>query len=333
MHTLTQLIHRRLMEAASNDGADAGGGDGGGDNAAKRAEAEQRARDMGWSPRDQWRGNPDSWIDAPEFLQRGEQIMPILRNNLRASEGKISSLEAQIRKQNEALQAANESIKVLTNLSTEQSRQAAKDKRRQLLREQAQARTDGDTDREIEIGEQIADVTSQINAAQADADAEPPRRSTKSKAAAQQPPANNDQQDNPVNSPEYQAWARDNPWFGTDARRTNLATTIAAELRGNPANANLQGRAFFDKVTAEMNAMLGGGSSRPTTSKVEGSAGGGGNSAQGSASTSNGKTYADLPPDAKAACERFARDVVGDGRAFKTIADWRKHYVTEYFNA
>lgn len=336
MHILTQVIHRRLLEAAGNDGAQSGGaaGDSGSDAGgdAQRAEVEQRARDMGWSPKDQWRGNPGSWIDAQEFVQRGEQIMPILRNNLRSRDTEIAALKEQLRQANTGLQAANESIQVLTNLSTEQSRQAARDKRKALLREQAQARTDGDTDREIEIGEQIADVTSQINAAQAAADADgdappPTRRNGKKSTAASQPRG-----ENPTADPEYQQWAGENPWFGTDHIKTAVATAVAQKLRSDPANASLQGKAFFDRVTAETNRALGNGSNQRPPSKVEGAAGSGDNGG-GGGGTVNGKTYNDLPPEAKAACERDAKILVGDGKAFKTIADWRKHYVVAYFNS
>lgn len=336
MHTLTQLIHRRLMEAAGDDAAAAGGGDGGGGGgsddaavAAAKTEVEQRARNMGWSPKDQWQGHPDSWIDANEFVHRGEQMLPILRSNMRKGEAKIASLEAELKKTNTALQSANESIQVLTNISSEQSRAAAKERRRELLRQQAQARTDGDTDREIEIGEQIADVTSQINAAPAEeAPVTKPVKGAKSAAAPATTPAAD-----PVQSPEWQQWSQENSWFGTDRRKTALATAIAEELRSDPANAGLVGKPFFDRVTAEVNRTLGIGG-RATTSKVEGNAPGGGRgAATDNNSPSNGKTYADLPADAKAACERDARILVGEGKAFKTIADWRKHYVTAYFNS
>ena len=47
---------------------------------------------------------------------------------------------------------------------------------------------------------------------------------------------------------------------------------------------------------------------------------------------SYGKSYADLPPEAKAACEDQARKLVGDGRAFKDTASWRKYYAEVFFS-
>lgn len=323
------------MEAAGDDGAGGSGGEGGeggGDQAAaaERAATEQRARDMGWSPKENWRGNPNSWIDAPEFVQRGEQVMPILQANLRKGEARVSSLESQMQKQAAQLAEAHETIRVLTDLSTEQSRAAAKERRRELLREQADARREGNTDLEIELGEQIADVTSQINAVNDDGSPKP-RKGAKTTVKAE--PARSDPATNPAQDPQYIQWQSENTWFGTDRVRTAAATAIAEQLRSDPANASLVGRAFFDKVTAETNKIFNPAAPRSTTNKVEGSAGGGGgNNGAGGGGAPTGKSYADLPADAKAACERQAKMLVGEGKAFKTIADWRKQYVTVYFD-
>lgn len=336
MHILTQNIHRLFQEAAGNDGS---AGSNGADNSnppPDPAAVEQRAREMGWAPKEQWRGNPDHWIDASTFVQRGEQVLPILQANSRKDRAELENLRRQMQQQSAQLQAANESIQVLTNLSTEQSRNAAKEKRRELLRQQAEARSSGNTDLEIDIGEQIADVTAQINASRDEEsnEGERPARGKKpnGKQGSQQPQSSDSTTNNdPTADPQYQAWLGENSWYGTDRRRTALAVAIGQELRSDPANNHLQGRAFFDKVTAEVNKVL---APPRTPSKVESGANGG-NGAQrnNEADPASGKTYADLPQDAKEACERFAKQVVGEGRAFKDIASWRKHYITQYFNS
>lgn len=335
MNLLRNLI-RGVLHAAGTDGGEGGGGGaaadagdnaGGGDTGAANggAEVEQRAREMGWAPKEEWRGNPNHWMDAREYVQRGEQMIPILRSNLRKSEGELAALRRQVQEQNARLAAATESIDVLTNISTEQSRNAAKEKRRELLRQRAEARREGDTDTEIALEEQIEEVSLQIN--NMEVEAEVPTPKTK-KPVAKRP--SQPETPNPAQDPEYIAWTQANPWFGTDARRTALATAIGSELRADPANNVLQGRAFFEKITAEMNKFLG---VQPrSSSKVEsGGAGGGGGG--DSSRTSNGKSYNDLPQDAKEACTKQAKLVVGEGRAFKDMASWQKHYTTMYFNS
>ena len=37
------------------------------------------AKELGWVPQDEFRGAQDKWIDAPTFLARGRDVMPLLR--------------------------------------------------------------------------------------------------------------------------------------------------------------------------------------------------------------------------------------------------------------
>lgn len=339
MNPLRNLI-RGVLHAAGADGGEGGGGGGaagtvdnagGGDTGAANGGAdpavEQLARDRGWSPREEWRGNPSHWIDAGEYVQRSEQMIPILRSNLRKSEGELAALRRQVQEQNARLAAATESIEVLTNISTEQSLNAAKEKRRELLRQRAEARKEGDTDAEIALEEQIEEVNSTITTLGAEETAPTPKGK---RPAGRQPQQQEQPAGDPTQDPDYIAWTQANPWFGTDGRRTALATAIGSELRKDPANNGLQGRAFFDRITAEMNKFLGT-QPRPSSKVESGGAGGGGGG--DSTRTSTGKSYNDLPQDAKEACTKQAKLVVGEGRAFKDMASWQKHYTTMYFNS
>jgi hypothetical protein len=114
----------------------------------------------------------------------------------------------------------------------------------------------------------------------------------------------------------------DNPWFGTDERKTMKAMGIAQVLRSDPENEALQGRAFFDRVKEELE-----GRSSPRADKVSGGrpTGAGGGSGGGS------KAFADMPSDAKEACDRQGKKLVGEGRAFKDMAAWRSYYANLYF--
>src|SRR3990172_5267239 len=321
-------IHK-LMEAAKE--GDAGNSSDADSNSAAHQDLERRAKDMGWSPKDQWRGAPERWVDAEVFVRRGEEIMPILQANSRKEQARIQKLEADNAKLQASLNAATESIQVLTSVYDKASLDTAKQKRKELLRAQAQARTDDDSDLEVELGEQIADQTAIIRDAEKEGVGQPAARQEKKAAAAAS------QSTNPTSDPNFIAWNQDNPWFGTDTKKTALATEIGREIRSNPANVHLQGRAFFDEVTKQTDAyyaQFSGG--RATGSKVEGSSGGGGGGGGGNGSggsTGSGKSFNDLPADAKVACERQASWVVGDKRAFKDIAAWKKHYVHMYFNS
>lgn len=52
----------------------------GGDNGNGAADpVEEKARIQGWVPKEQFRGNPETWIDAKTFVERGDNIIPILK--------------------------------------------------------------------------------------------------------------------------------------------------------------------------------------------------------------------------------------------------------------
>lgn len=44
---------------------------------------EDRARRMGWAPKDQFKGDPSKWVDADRFVERGETEIPLLRAQVR----------------------------------------------------------------------------------------------------------------------------------------------------------------------------------------------------------------------------------------------------------
>ena len=123
--------------------------------------------------------------------------------------------------------------------------------------------------------------------------------------------------------PELAEWNAENPWFGTNKRKTALALGIAQELRD--AGDTSQGRAFFDKVSVEIEKELG--SSTPRGDKVEGARGSDGGGA------SNKQGYSSMPSDARAACDADAKRFVGEGKKYKTMADWRSRYAEIYHGA
>lgn len=42
---------------------------------------EEKARDQGWRPKEEWEGDPDQWVDAKEFVYRGELMNRISEQN------------------------------------------------------------------------------------------------------------------------------------------------------------------------------------------------------------------------------------------------------------
>ncbi len=47
---------------------------------------EDRAYKMGWVPKDQFKGKPELWRPAEEFVERGETLIPFLNKKIRKLE-------------------------------------------------------------------------------------------------------------------------------------------------------------------------------------------------------------------------------------------------------
>ena len=261
------------------------------------------AKALGFIPKEEFRGDPEKWIDAQTFLERGKHIMPILKKNNEKLLADVNSLRGELAKVNAALGESRQAIEALKEYHSEDVKRQVEKAREELKTRLTKAREDGDVDSEVAIVGELQDLRTAEQAAEA-------RAATREET---QPP-------NYAETPEFKAWQAENAWFGPDRRKTALAMGIAEELRQKePA---LQGKAFLDRVVAEVNETFGGTQRR--ADRVESGRNGG----EGGGST---KSYADLPDDAKRACDRQVDRLVGPNRAFKTLADWRKHYVTSYF--
>lgn len=59
------------------------------DDVAAQQVVEAQAKNLGWVPKDEFRGDPEQWRDAGEFVKHGEDTLPILRQNLKRMHTKL----------------------------------------------------------------------------------------------------------------------------------------------------------------------------------------------------------------------------------------------------
>lgn len=256
------------------------------------------ARQLGWVPREEFRGDPARWTDADTFVQRGHEVMPLLKaNNARLLE-ELTAVRGQLKE-------ATDSISSLQVVSAEITKERVQAVKKELMAGIKTAREEGDVDREVELVDQLTELKAGERAAPKQATPTPPPSAT---------------------DPALVQWMTqpENAWFGKDKRRTALAMGVAEELRNDPANAKLIGLPFYERVAAEVAQALSPPPAR--VDRVEGSRGGAG----GSSSGSRGKGYADLPADAKAICDRQAKSFAGKP-GFKDVASWNTYYARVYF--
>jgi len=105
---------------------------------------EEKARQMGWVSQEEWKGDPGKWRPAEEFVERGENIIPILKD-------RVSKLEEELQISLKLNKAEIEAVKKATLA------QAQKDYEKQLdeLRKQKfEAVQSGDVEQYTKIERQ-----------------------------------------------------------------------------------------------------------------------------------------------------------------------------------
>ena len=109
------------------------------------------------------------------------------------------------------LAAATEAIEELKNFRSEFNKEKVKDKKAEVAAALVQAKKDGDVEAEVELTTQLTEVTAALK-------------------EAEKPPV---KKDPPVQGPQLteaaKEWAKENPWFGTDQRKTAIALAVRQE--------------------------------------------------------------------------------------------------------
>lgn len=68
-----------------------------GEGADEGPSAEDRAMAMGWTPKSQFKGDPERWVDAETFVKRGEEFLPFLKANNRRLEQALERTRADLK--------------------------------------------------------------------------------------------------------------------------------------------------------------------------------------------------------------------------------------------
>lgn len=277
------------------------------ENAATDAELAE-ARALGWVDQTEWKGAPEQWADAKTFLEKGRHILPILKDR----NDKLSAQLTADRARMLQLEAESKANKAALDALTEEREDAA----------------------EAQRIEEIATTEAEIERASREGDHAALAAATKKLVELNKAPEKKEEEKpapdgKPKLDPLVQNWFLENPEYVTSPRKAALLQAISIEIRqdvNHPAHRAV-GQEFLNACKKDVEQILGDGQPRKT-SKVEDGAGGG---AGGGSSGGNGKGYADLPAEAKAVCDRQATRFVGEGKRYKTTADWHKAYAAQYF--
>lgn len=243
------------------------------ENTTEQTDYESLARRDGWRPKEEWTRDPDRWVDAKTFVERGTTILPIVTAKNRKLEETVEALQKKVGELEDGSNKFREyHEKTLAREKAEQERLIA-----ELEVARAKAVTDGDGERFVRIDKQLTDLRSQ------------PQPQPKAEKLSE----------------ETQKWLDDNTWYQTDPALHAVADGLTDIVKRE--NPGLMGRAFLDKLTERVKAEMPHKFQNPRrTEKTVDE--GGRKIAQKSASS---RTFDDLPEDAKAACAYFEKTIKG----------------------
>ena len=265
-------------------------------------ETEAKARDMGWKPEEEWEGDTTGWMPADAFVERQDKRRAIVTEEVKAENERLQAdLDALKAEQTETSQTLDE-FKVLHSRVEQKAYERAMKDIQATQRDAAEA----------------GDVKA-FDAAQKEADA------LVDEAAK---PATEPRRASPDDDPTFKAWVKNNGWYKTDARLRAFAHQMKPEII---ATQRFQGNEpeYYDAITEAVKLEFPDKFANPNRKKAAAVEEPGGAPPR----NKDGNSYAGLPAEAKAACERFIKQGVyidKDGKAM-TAAKAREKYVADYY--
>ena len=153
------------------------------------------AREQGWVPQNEWKGDPEKWRPAKEFVERGELF------------SKIDFMGKELKETRKALQMLQEHHSKVKE--TEYNRAVA-----ELKALQKQHLADGDADKYLEATELLTDLKAEQKAREVAAEMAP-------------------QQNQP--DPRFIDWTQRNTWYTKDQRMREYADMVGMDYaKRNP---------------------------------------------------------------------------------------------------
>jgi len=249
----------------------------------------EKAVRLGYDP-DRYEQDDPKWKSPEEFIAFGEQLNPILRENNKRLEAQNSELREEITK-------IQIEVAKFAKLHEETSKAAYAQARADLKAEKAEALSTGDYEAVVEIDEKL-EATREAEK-QADAEAA---------AKKAEKPAPKTPEVDPETAKQFAAWEAKNPWTqNKEAEAFARSVGILMAQEGQPHTGD-DFVPFLNKLTKKVKERfpeLFEDSPRERDSLVEGGGDGGEYVPKGK------KTYANLPKEAREACDLLVATVKG----------------------
>lgn len=252
-------------------------------------EITERARRLGWRPQEEYSGRRE-WVPADKFIETAENELPVLRENLRRLDNLYTKDVGSLKNE---LSEVKQVLTDFREFSTRAEQRAYEKAKRELLEKRDVAVAHADTETFKQIDKEIDELDKSVK---------PPTPEKK----ADTPPAPD---------PAITSWIAENPWFTTDATMMAYAKSQDQFLMAAKPGLSVAERLadVKERTKKEFPDKFGNPKREQASSVAEPGA--------QTAPRKKGKTYDDLPAEAKAACDKYVKQIPG----YK-----REDYVKDY---
>lgn len=313
-------------EAPLADG-ELGGDDAGSDTAARGHDVEAKAREMGWVPKDEYRGDPSGWRDADEFVRRGEEVLPIVRSNLDRERKRTAELQSKLDRMETDFSARMARLDAVTRAGLKHQAQQIHSSYEAAKR---QAVSDGDIARYDTLHQQHVQALTEFDA-----------KTEQAETAAQEAEAKRAPPSLPPDVKEaVEGFIARHAWWDKDVEMTSMAVSIHETLEKTHPGMAITDNLFETEKRLKAMYPEKFKAAAPAAPATRATYAEGGSRIPGS-SAPRGKGWADIPADDRKFGERFiANDglflpagVTADKATDRDIAAARAAYAKEYWSA
>lgn len=240
------------------------------------SDTEARARRLGWVPKDEFKGDPERHRPAEEFLERGETMLPLLkRDNDKLHDG-MSKLERRLAEQAKTMGELLE----YTSKAEERAYKKAKS--------ELEAKRDG------------AIETADVNTAR-----QAQREIDQLEAPVAPKVVKTD--DTPTLDPVIQSWIGENEWFNKSPSLRAYSVEVFGDLEKQfPGKTKAELLTETKQKTMDRFPDKFGINTKRDEAPTVGTPGG-----VAQPRRKAGKTYDDLPSEAKKACDKYVKQIPG----------------------
>ena len=253
-------------------------------------EIEERAKGQGWTDKEHFKGDPERWVSAEDYVERADKIMPIMKAQMGKYEKTIESQKDELKATKTDITELRETMRKMAKVNQNVSETAYNRAMETIRAEQTKAINDNDGEAFARLEKDKDELVSNKP--------EP--------VEVQSPP------DNTEENPEFQEWLGDNPWYKDNPKLQEYADSVVYGVRQMTGK---KGMALLDAIKEKAMSIFPEEFENPNRKAAAAVSGG----------TNQGRTdtksdgYNDLPADIKMACDDFVDQKLGTRKEYLAI--------------